>query len=180
MLIGKQFSIWKKQNATSSSNCQIQYFAGAVHINTPTIYCLFQRTTERITQMHREGISLIDRTVINTPRHIYWTPAQQVKFENAFLQLQIKLTSSTAMYEPSFVFLRDIKSSIYSLPISWIPHKLNFPSTKKRVCGYAQSAYSSYLLDHREAELSWLTTTTTIQLCRPCGVPEVSFPANYG
>lgn len=78
MLIGKQFSIWKKQNATSSSNCQIQYFAGAVHINTPTIYCLFQRTTERITQMHREGISLIDRTVINTPRHIHTSIEHQL------------------------------------------------------------------------------------------------------
>ena len=73
MLIGKQFSIWKKQNATSSSNCQIQYFPGTIHINTPTIYCLFQRTTERITQMmyrEGEGISLVDRTMINTPRHI--------------------------------------------------------------------------------------------------------------
>lgn len=38
MLIGKQFSIWEKKNATSSSICQIQYFAESIHINTPTIY----------------------------------------------------------------------------------------------------------------------------------------------
>lgn len=73
MLIGKQYSIWKKQNAISPSKCQIQWFAGTIHINTPTIYCLFQRTTERNTQkMYRdgEGISLVDRTMINTPEHI--------------------------------------------------------------------------------------------------------------
>lgn len=73
MLIGKQFSIWEKKNATSSSICQIQYFAGNIHINTPTIYLPISRTTERITlKTHREGegISLIDRTVMNTPWHI--------------------------------------------------------------------------------------------------------------
>lgn len=67
------FNLEKKQNATSSSNCQIQYFAGTIHINTPTIYCLFQRATETITQkMYREGegISLVDGTMINTPQHI--------------------------------------------------------------------------------------------------------------
>lgn len=84
-------------------------------------------------QRRRKKKSLIDRTMINTLRHIpytYWTSARYVRFPNAFLQLRINLTSSTAMSETNFIFLGDIKSSIYSLPASQISHKLSFSSTQ--------------------------------------------------
>lgn len=75
MLIGKQFSIWKKRNATSSSDCQ--YFAGVVHISTPTTDCLFRRTTNIIKQMYRG-----EKKIFNWQNHDKYPPTHTIHLLN--------------------------------------------------------------------------------------------------
>lgn len=175
MLIGKQFSIWEKKNATSSSICQIQYFAESIHINTPTIYLPISKNHRK---NHTEDLQGRRRNFFN------WRECDKYPLTHTS-PIEQQLTSQVLKHPPSTTNRPYLEHSIVCIQLffSWETSKSSIFFSAS-LLDASQIEFSMHAINEaylcsvgslflpRESQrgrtMSWLTTTTIIQLCSPC------------